>query len=171
MCGKYSQKSSFAFSILEFSMDLFALFIGIVIGLIVGFALAWVWSSLAAKAKKTVEESVEKELKGLLAQQAKNHLDVSRESIRTLEAELSRLLTSVKDYEQSLSVTTEDYSKNTFFGEHASMFLRNNEIKPQKTISVKSNDDQPRDFANSGSGVFVGTPAVQSVKTKVKSTK
>ncbi|MFT4653590.1 MAG: uncharacterized membrane-anchored protein YhcB (DUF1043 family) [Patiriisocius sp.] len=143
-------------------MDILALFIGIIVGLIVGFAVAWVLANSNLKAKKSATQSTEAELKTLLAHQAKNYLETSRESIQTLESELKRLLTSVKDYEQSLSVTTEDYSKNTFFGEHASMFLRNNDVKSSKTVATKSTDNQPKDFANSGSGVFVGTPAVQT---------
>ncbi|MFT6270448.1 MAG: uncharacterized membrane-anchored protein YhcB (DUF1043 family) [Alphaproteobacteria bacterium] len=149
-------------------MDILALFIGIVIGIIVGFAVAWVWANSITTAKKSATQSTESDLKTLLAQQAKSHLEASRESIQTLESELNRLLTSVKDYEQSLSVTTEDYSKNTFFGEHASMFLRNTGSESNKTIATKSTDNQPKDFANSGSGVFAGSPAAQVIVQEEK---
>jgi hypothetical protein len=149
-------------------MDILALFIGIIIGLTVGFGIAWIWATSTTKDKKSGTQSTESELKLLLAQKAQNHLTISRESIYNLESELKRLLTSVKDYEQSLAVTTEDYSKNTFFGEHASMFLRNKDSKANKIVATKSTDNQPKDFANSGSGVFVGSSASQAITEQEK---
>lgn len=150
-------------------MDLLAISIGLIVGVIVGFAIAWFWTNSTASAKKSAESRSESELKGLLALQAKNHLDVTRQSIQNLENELNRLLNSVKEYEQSLDVSNEDYSKNTFFGEHASMFLRNTDSSANKTTMTENIDDQPKDFANSGSGVFVGTPDIQAEFTKEKS--
>lgn len=151
-------------------MDLFTFIIGIVIGLAVGFAVAWVWANSISSAKKSVSQSTEAELKALLALRAKNHVDASKESIQNIELELGRLVSSMKEYEESLIINTQDYSKNTFFGEHASMFLRNSDEKPNKSIESKSTDNQPRDFANSGSGVFVGSSVKQAVPKKEKST-
>lgn len=150
-------------------MDLFTLFIGLIVGLILGFAVAWFWANSMVQAKKSVVKSTEAELKELLKQQAKSHLQTSRETIQTLESELKRLLNSVTEYENTLSATSEDYTQNTFFGEHASMFLRNTDSKSSKTIAPKKDpDNQPKDFANSGSGVFVGSAATETVNIQEK---
>lgn len=150
-------------------MDLLTLFIGVVIGLILGFAIAWFWSNSLAKANKSAVKTTEAELKKLLTQQAKNHLQASRETIESLELELKKLLNNVTEYENSLSDSTEDYTQNTFFGEHASMFLRNAESKSNKSLAPKHPDNQPKDFANSGSGVFVGSAATETVNIEEKS--
>ncbi|GAB54614.1 hypothetical protein GPUN_0467 [Glaciecola punicea ACAM 611] len=150
-------------------MDLLALFIGIAVGLVVGFTVAWLWANSLSKAKSSASQSTESELKTMLTQQARNHLEASRVSIQTLESELNRLLASVKEYEQSLTINNDDFSKSTFFGEHTAMFLRNTEGKPNKITVTESSKNQPRDFANSGSGVFVGSPATQTAKKGEKS--
>jgi uncharacterized membrane-anchored protein YhcB (DUF1043 family) len=59
--------------------------------------------------------------------------------------ELDYILTS---YENK-----DDQSKITFFGEHASPYLRiKNKTKRQKT----NTESQPRDFSSSSSGLFDG---------------
>lgn len=150
-------------------MDLIALLIGAAIGLVIGFAVAWVWANSLTKAKTSTSNSTETDLKNMLSQQAKAHLEASRGSIKTLESELNQLLSNVKQYEQSLLSTSDDYSKSTFFGEHASMFLRNNDDKAKRKADKQSLDNQPKDFANSGSGVFLGSPALQAAIKEEKS--
>ena len=149
-------------------MDLLTLFIGLIIGVVIGFAIAWFWTQSIANNQKVAVKSTEVELKNLLAQQAQSHLQTSRESIHALESELERLLASVTEYESTLSTNTEEYTQNNFFGEHASMFLRNTEIKSDRAIAPKDPDNQPKDFANSGSGVFVGSVAAKTVNKKRK---
>lgn len=149
-------------------MDFLTLFIGLIVGLIVGFAVAWFWTNSMTNSENTSVKSTEVELKNLLAQQAKSHLQTSRESIQTLEAELQRMQASVTEYENTLSASSEEYTQNNFFGEHASMFLRNTDSKSNKAIASKNPDNQPKDFANSGSGVFVGSASAETVNIEEK---
>jgi uncharacterized membrane-anchored protein YhcB (DUF1043 family) len=143
-------------------MDILTLCIGIGIGLIVGFVFAWVLKKPSSGANKSASKSTETELKGILAQQAKSHLDKSHDAIQTLETELRRLKASINEYEESLTVTNDDDVNSTFFGEHASMFLRNTESKSNNSSDTQSTEYQPKDFANSGSGVFVGSAAIEA---------
>jgi len=152
-------------------MDLVGFFIGAGVGLLIGFLVAWVWASSLTKAKATASSSTEAELKNILSQQARNHLEASRGSILTLESELNRLLQSVKAYENSLTSASEDDAKSTFFGEHASMFLRNSDEKVNNDPSKELVDNQPKDFANAGSGVFVGSSSTETKNIKENSSK
>jgi len=152
-------------------MDLLTLFIGVFIGLVVGLAIAWFWINSLNKSRKSAQQSMEAELKALLAQQATSHLLASRETIQSIESNLASLRNSVADYEKSLAESTSDTSQSTYFGEHASMFLRNTDKKSDKSKSAEHPDNQPKDFANSGSGVFVGSANSETINIEEKITK
>lgn len=149
-------------------MDFLALFIGILLGLIIGFGLAWFWATAHNASKTASAQNTEAELKGLLAQQAQNHLQNTRNTIQNLERELANLSQSVTHFEQSMSTPASDDKHSAFFGEQTSLFLRNTEHKPSKTITNKSSDAQPRDFANNGSGLFVGAPVSEEQQAQEK---
>lgn len=51
---------------------------------------------------------------------------------------------------------SDDDSKVPFYGEQATTYLRNNLKGSDKSRVQRVSDTQPRDFANSGSGLFVG---------------
>lgn len=138
-------------------MDLITLLIGVVIGIIVGFALAWFWVNSSTNTHSASQQSNEEELKTLMAQQAESHLQTSRDTIQSIEFDLANLRNSVAEYEKSLTPSNQDFSQTTFFGEHASMFLRNADSQSELSKTVQQSDNQPKDFANSGSGVFVGS--------------
>lgn len=140
-------------------MDIISILVGIVVGLIIGFAIAWSWSTAVSKAKHKANNVTEAQLKALLAQQAQSHLQHSRTSLDVIESELQALRTSVNNYENNLQNSDEDQSGSAFFGEHASVFLRNTQLPASKTKLDLASEDQPRDFANNGSGLFVGSPA------------
>jgi uncharacterized membrane-anchored protein YhcB (DUF1043 family) len=167
------------FTFRENFMDFVTLALGIIIGLLIGFVIAWFWASSVATSKNTNAQTSEDELKALLAERASQHLQTSRSSIQGLQLELSNLLTSINDYESSLAQSSEDHTINTFFGEHASMFLRNSERNADRgssnvvknTVNVDKPNDlpkdyQPKDFANNGSGLFVGNAVMDSENTK-----
>ena len=151
-------------------MDLTSLVIGLAIGLIIGFIIAWVWVSATTKAKSKASNSTEAELKALLAQQAQQHLNISRNGINTIEKELVILRNSVAHYEQSLQTPEEDKTASAYFGEHASLFLRNSNQGNKHSFDSKS-EAQPRDFANNGSGLFVGTPLAEEVEDSAQAVK
>jgi uncharacterized membrane-anchored protein YhcB (DUF1043 family) len=150
-------------------MDITTLFIGIVVGLLLGAGLTYMWASSVQKANSQANNSTEAELKSLLAEQANSHLRTSSETIERISGELNALKTSMMQYEQSLSMPLEDESRTTFFGEHASLFLRNSPPSVTKSANDSSTGDQPRDFSNGASGLFVGHPDVDKLPVEEKS--
>jgi len=61
--------------------------------------------------------------------------------------------TQIKTIEQG---GEEEGSKVPFYGEQATTYLRNNLKGSDKSKVNRVSDTQPKDFANSGSGLFVG---------------
>lgn len=142
-------------------MEIGTLAIGIIIGLVIGGALgAVLFKSLSASSEKKLGHN-EQELKALLALQARQHLDLSRNALNEIQSKTAELARQLNDYEETLTqaTTSNEDTKDTFFGEHASLFLRNNLQSNKHDIALAQPDAQPRDFANSGSGVFVGVEA------------
>ncbi|MBF7074900.1 DUF1043 family protein [Glaciecola sp. MH2013] len=146
-------------------MEIGTLVVGIIIGLVVGIAtgalVAYVLMKSAANASDQKMSHTEQELKALLAIQARQHLDVSRNALADIQLKSEELAKQLTEYENSLTqaTTSGEESKDTFFGEHASLFLRNNLKNDKQDLALAQPDAQPRDFANSGSGVFVGSEA------------
>ncbi len=146
-------------------MEMYLVFgLGFMAAFILGFVIAWFWAKSNAKALYKKNSHPEAELKSLMAQQAQQYLTNSRNSLHKLETELQMLRDNVSQYEQVLSTSQEDESTSSFFGEHASVFLRNTKLKDNKFAAERSSDAQPRDFANQGSGLFVGHPALEEAK-------
>ena len=142
-------------------MEIGTLAIGIIIGLVIGGALgAVLFKSMSASSQEKPGHN-EQELKALLAIQARQHLDLSRKALNEIQGKTSELARQLNDYEESLThaTTSSEDTKETFFGEHASLFLRNNLQSNKHDLALAQPDAQPRDFANSGSGVFVGVEA------------
>jgi uncharacterized membrane-anchored protein YhcB (DUF1043 family) len=140
-------------------MDFISIIIGLVIGSIIGFAIAWQIASSRAKQKGNKLSRSEQELKTILAQQANHHIESSKESIEAIHMRLQQLSNNIQQYESSLQVGTEENDKASFFGEHASVFLRNNTQTKASNDKLNVGDAPPRDFANNGSGLFVGNVA------------
>jgi uncharacterized membrane-anchored protein YhcB (DUF1043 family) len=152
-------------------MEIGTLIIGIVIGLVIGGTLGFV--ALKAMQSNSVEKAShsEAELKALLAIQARQHLDVSRKALADIQGRTADLVSQLNDYEESLTEATAsgDETTSTFFGEHASLFLRNSLETSKHDIALAQPDAQPRDFANTGSGVFVGVDTKASKENKSQS--
>jgi uncharacterized membrane-anchored protein YhcB (DUF1043 family) len=142
-------------------MEIGTLVIGIIIGLIIG-GLSGFISVKSMKSKKVQKAShTEEELKALLAIQARHHLDISRQALAGIQNKTAELAGQLNSYESSLKKATSSAgdTKDAYFGEHASAFLRNNLKTSKNDLALAQPDAQPRDFANSGSGVFVGLVA------------
>jgi uncharacterized membrane-anchored protein YhcB (DUF1043 family) len=150
-------------------MEISTLIIGLIIGLIAGFGGAWMWATASLKAKYESSNTTETQLKALLAAQANDYLLNSSQSFDRISDELSTLKTNMMNYEQALSAPLEDDSRSTYFGEHASLFLRNTSLKAPKSANDKNTSDQPRDFSNKASGLFVGHPDVENLPLQEKS--
>lgn len=153
-------------------MDITTLVIGLLIGLIFGFAGAWAWLNASGNAKRNAINTTETELKALMAQQAATHLDTTRQSINSIETQVRALKQSISQYEQALQAPEADQPQSAFFGEHASVFLRNTSVKAVKddfdASGTAHDGSQPRDFANNGSGLFVGNPGLMAEEKSTK---
>lgn len=148
-------------------MDLLAIFISFMVGLLLGGAVVFMFS-LSANKNKASREQTESELKSLLAVQARDHIDSSTSLIAQIQNNTEQLKSQVQAYEASLNVSDfkEDDSKSTFYGEHASVYLRNS-VKPDKSAALsEASDAPPLDFSNNASGLFAGAPVNEEKTSK-----
>lgn len=152
-------------------MEIGTLIIGIIIGLVIGGILGLVaFRTMQSNSQQKVNHT-EDERKALLAIKARQHLDISRQALTDIQNRTAELASHLNEYEESLAQATTSAGevKETFFGEHASVFLRNSLEAHKKDLALAQPDTQPRDFANSGSGVFVGADAEVMKKNKSQS--
>ncbi|WP_218352202.1 ZapG family protein [Alteromonas lipotrueiana] len=127
----------------------------LLVGLIIGFFVAR-YMYTKDSSSKTVKQA-EKNVKEILNQQAEHHLYQTRQTVEAIEAKCHTLRSQVEEYENLLKQGNEEDDSVPFYGEQASSYLRNN-IKGREKASVKAvHSAQPKDFANTGSGLFVGT--------------
>ena len=126
----------------------------VIVGSIIGFFVArFIYTqqtdNLAAK-------EAEKSVKAVLTQQAEHHVFQARQTLQGLKHQIDVLEDQINDYETQTRPSDEqdDMPKMTFFGEEATAMLRNSSKVRANQPSSKS-DEQPRDFANSASGLFV----------------
>ena len=135
---------------MELLVSLALLVVGLIIGFFVGrFAQSKKGAGNAAQTEKQVKE--------ILAQQAQHHIHQTRQSLESIEGQCDVLKQQLEEYETLLDQSGDDNdSKVPFYGEQATTYLRNN-LKGSDGSKVKRvSDTQPKDFANSGSGLFVG---------------
>ncbi len=128
----------------------------LIVGLIIGFFVARFMSSRdgASNSSKQAEQN----LKELMSQQAVHHIHQTRQAIDSIEKQCQALKQQVADYETLLNQgDDEDAPSVPFYGEQATSYLRNNIQGREKTKPVTVAETQPRDFANVGSGLFVGS--------------
>ena len=139
----------------------------LVVGLIIGFFVArYIYSKSSSK---QAVEIAEKNVKEMLAQQSDHHIHQTRQSLSAIESQCQTLRQQVEEYESLLSQNMdEDTPKVPFYGEQASTYLRNNLHKEEKHTSPHVSDTQPRDFANEGSGLFVGGTGQSTADKKSK---
>ena len=125
----------------------------LVVGLIIGF-FAGRFFQQKQGAGNTAQP--EKQVKEILAQQAQHHIHQTRQSLESIESQCETLKQQIEEYELLLEQGSDDDSKVPFYGEQATTYLRNNLKGSDKSRVQRVSDTQPRDFANSGSGLFVG---------------
>ncbi len=126
----------------------------LVVGLIIGFFAGRFFHQ---KQGSDNAASTEKHVKEILAQQAQHHIHQTRQSLETIESQCETLKHQIEEYELLLEQgSDEEDSKVPFYGEQATTYLRNNLKGSDKTRVKRVSGTQPKDFANSGSGLFVG---------------
>lgn len=138
-------------------MNLETLLLGIVVGILIGAVVSFLWMNKLMKSKASSNKNTEIELKALLSEKAKNHINTTRLSLEQINKDVAHMLDHIENFEKSLQDSPKINTNDSFFGEHATVFLRNTEIRSDKAAQTSNTDDQPKDFANTGSGVFVGS--------------
>ena len=145
-------------------MELLSIFIGLIIGLVLGALAMYLYFSKSTGNKANKEQS-EAELKSLLAVQARDHIDSSHSLINQIQQDTQRLQAQLNAYEASLSESDfkEDDTRASFYGEHASVYLRNT-VKAEKTPKLAaSSEAPPRDFSSDASGLFAGNATITPI--------
>ncbi|MBU2977702.1 DUF1043 family protein [Alteromonas sp. C1M14] len=128
----------------------------LVVGLIIGFFAARF--AYKRNGNATPTKQAEQNIKALMSQQASHHLHQTKQTVEAIEKHCETLQQQIADYETLLSQTDEDEDpKVPFYGEQASTYLRNNIKGREKATEKVTPETQPKDFANAGSGLFVGT--------------
>ncbi|GBL04883.1 ZapG family protein [Glaciecola sp. KUL10] len=144
-------------------MELLSIFVGLALGLVLGAVAMYLYFTQTRS--KTNKEQSESELKSILAVQARDHIDASHSLINQIQQDTERLQAQLNAYEASLleSDFKEDDTRASFYGEHASVYLRNT-VKTEKTPKLAaSTEAPPRDFSSDASGLFAGAPTIAPV--------
>lgn len=134
-------------------MDLLISFGLLAVGLIIGFFTArfiYVESPDSANSKAAVAD-----VKAVMTQQAEHHVFQTKQTLQSLQQQIEVLNDQLQDYESQLQPQEDDADtpKMSFFGEQATTLLRNTHKMNKRSKKVA--DEQPLDFANAGSGLFV----------------
>lgn len=153
-------------------MDYTSLLIGFFIGAILAGIIGWKIGSSRANTHARNITSTEEEIKQLINQQAQQHIETTKTAVETMQQQLTAMQEQLAGFESGLQTEEKAKSEDTFYGEHASMFLRNTQGLKVKKAPESSSDNPPRDFSSGSSGVFVGETAekVESTDTKEKGT-
>lgn len=145
-------------------MELLSILIGLIVGLVLGALVMYLYISKTGGSNAKKEQS-EAELKSILAVQARDHIESSHSLINQIQQDTQRLQAQLEAYEASLSASEfqEDETRASFYGEHASVYLRNT-VKAEKTPKLAASAEAPpRDFSNDASGLFAGNPVVSPI--------
>lgn len=122
------------------------------VGVIIGFFINKYFADkkLAEQASKLNEGT----LKEVMAQNAADHLSQSREIVDALRAKCEDLAEQFDSYENVLNASQiqVDGESLSFFGEHATVFIRHQQDKQKR--KKETPEFQPRDFSSGGSGLF-----------------
>ncbi|MCP3428851.1 ZapG family protein [Opacimonas viscosa] len=128
------------------------LLIGLVIGLVIAKA------SFSQTVSNQPDDSVAAEHKKVLLTQMQTQMEQAKQTLSSLESQCSALREQVTECEYILAAYDKsdeaDDKKITFFGEHASPYLRMKKNEKRETTSA---EHQPKDFSNSSSGLFNGS--------------
>ena len=135
-------------------MDLLISFGLLAVGLIIGFfAARFIY---VEKKDTTANKTAVADVKAVMTQQAEHHVFQTKQTLQSLQHQIETLNDQLQDYESQLQPQDEetDVPKMSFFGEQATAMLRNTH-KMNKKSPKEAAGEQPRDFANAGSGLFV----------------
>jgi uncharacterized membrane-anchored protein YhcB (DUF1043 family) len=124
----------------------------LVVGLVIGLVIA---KASFASENSSQQQSAKAEQEQVMLAQLRNQLTAAQESIQAIDAQSAQLQSQITEFDYIITSyeAQDEQPKITFFGEHASPYLRmQNKAKRDKSNA----ESQPRDFSNSGSGLFDG---------------
>lgn len=153
-------------------MDYLSLLIGFLIGAIIAGVIGWKIGASRANTHAKNITSTEDEIKQLINQQAQQHIETTKTAVETMQQQLAAMQEQLAGFESGLQTEDNEKSEDAYYGEHASMFLRNSQGLKAKKEPESSTTNPPLDFSSGSSGVFVGETAdkVESTDTKEKGT-
>lgn len=101
-------------------------------------------------------------LRQFLFERASLHVQECRQTLNSMQDLCDTLKTQLDQYEHLMEPEDNDdaSAKLKFFGEQTTAYLRSQAPKPKREIDTT--EYQPRDYANSGTGLFVGAKKRQS---------
>ncbi len=127
----------------------------LIVGAIIGFFVAKFLADkkLAEQAQKYSDST----LKEIMAQHAADHLSESRALVEAMQSKCEALALQLDSYESVLNASQTDDQGNhlSFFGEHATAFIRHQQVKQKRKPTTA--EFQPRDFSSESSGLFDGS--------------
>ena len=135
-------------------MDLLIPFGLLAVGLIIGFFTARYL--YVEKYENDTNKASVADVKAVMTQQAEHHVFQTKQTLEILQHQIDTLRHQFQDYEDQF-ISQEDNTdkpKMSFFGEQATAMLRSNHKMDKKNRQTVAGE-QPRDFANAGSGLFI----------------
>lgn len=136
----------------------------LLVGAVIGFFVAKY--VLTNNHSNKSQQSSEQTVKQIMAQQAATHLTQSRLVVDTLQHECDKLREQMDAYENLLNAETQTEGNESlsYFGEHATVYLRNQQTRQKRAPS--SAEFQPKDFSSGSSGLFDDSKNQQVVDEK-----
>lgn len=126
----------------------------LVVGGVIGYFVAKFVNERKLLTEK--EKGSEQSFKEIMAQHAATHVQESKQLVQQLVQKAESLTQQIEAYEQlvvDLS-TNEDNASLSYFGEHATAYIRHSKSSQSKEKS--STEFQPLDFSAQSSGLFSG---------------
>ena len=124
------------------------LFVGMIVGLFVA-------KTAFSNNKSSEQQTSKAEKERVMLAQLRQQILAAQDSLQQIEAQNAQLQNQMTEFDYILTTyeNQEEQPKITFFGEHASPYLR---IQDKAKRDKSNTESQPRDFSNSSSGLFDG---------------
>ncbi|CAI8217323.1 MAG: Uncharacterised protein [Glaciecola sp. HTCC2999] len=124
------------------------LFVGMIVGLFVA-------KTAFSNNKSSEQQTSKAEKERVMLAQLRQQILAAQDSLQQIEAQSAQLQNQMTEFDYILTTyeNQEEQPKITFFGEHASPYLR---IQDKAKRDKSNTESQPRDFSNSSSGLFDG---------------
>jgi uncharacterized membrane-anchored protein YhcB (DUF1043 family) len=126
----------------------------LLVGVVIGFFLSKYWFESKSELQSTDDK--EETAKQLLIQQTTQHITDSRNLVSDVQYQCDMLQQKINEFEElsRRSHSNEEQDKLEFFGGTTDTYLSHQQSSSSK--EKVETEYQPRDYANSSSGLFAG---------------